>query len=121
MIYLDNSATTRVCGEAVARMERCMREEYFNPSALYGPSIAVREEMNAVRAKIASLVRCPGGKTVFVSGGTEADNLAILGLTSAFRDGRILFYPKGSEVPSVNRPMIWEKKTSFCISKLHKL
>ena len=99
MIYLDNSATTRVCGEAVARMERCMREEYFNPSALYGPSIAVREEMNAVRAKIASLVRCPGGKTVFVSGGTEADNLAILGLTSAFRDGRILF--SAGEHPAV--------------------
>ncbi len=99
MIYLDNSATTRVCAGAVERMDRCMREEYFNPSALYGPSLGVKEEMRAIREKIAQLVHCPGGRTVFVSGGTEADNLAILGMTSSFRDGRILY--SAGEHPAV--------------------
>ncbi len=99
MIYLDNSATTRVCDEAVARMERCMREEYFNPSALYGPSLAVRTEMDRIRERIRHLVHCPEGRTVFVSGGTEADNLAILGLTASFREGRILY--SAGEHPAV--------------------
>ena len=99
MIYLDNSATTRVCAEAVERMDRCMREDYFNPSALYGPSLEVKEEMRAIREKIAGLVRCCGGRTIFVSGGTEADNLAVLGLTASFRDGRILY--SAGEHPAV--------------------
>ncbi len=99
MIYLDNSATTRVCDEAIERMAQCMREGYFNPSALYAPSLKVKEEMRAIRERIARLVHCPDGRTVFVSGGTEADNLAILGLTSSFRDGRILY--SAGEHPAV--------------------
>ena len=99
MIYLDNSATTRVCAEAVERMAMCMREGYFNPSALYGPSLEVKEEMRAIREKIARIVRCGGGRTIFVSGGTEADNQAVLGLTASFREGRILY--SAGEHPAV--------------------
>ena len=38
-IYLDNSATTRPCDAAVEAAVRAMREDYFNPSALYGPAL----------------------------------------------------------------------------------
>ncbi len=99
MIYLDNSATTRVCEDAVRKMETCMREAYFNPSALYGPSLEVRNEINRLREDLLRLVHCPEGRVVFVSGGTEADNLAVLGGTASFRDGKILCF--GGEHPAV--------------------
>ena len=99
MIYLDNSATTQVCEAAIQRMEKCMREEYFNPSALYGPSLEVRGEMNRLREELLRRVHCPEGRVVFVSGGTEADNLAVLGGVASFRDGKILCF--GGEHPAV--------------------
>ena len=99
MIYLDNSATTQVCLAAIEQMEKCMREAYYNPSALYGPSLEVRNGMNRLREEILRQVRCPGGRVVFVSGGTEADNLAVLGGTASFRDGRILCF--SGEHPAV--------------------
>ena len=52
MIYLDNSATTRVCDAAVKAAAACMTEGFFNPSALYMPSMAVEKDMNACRDAI---------------------------------------------------------------------
>ena len=41
-IYLDNSATTRVCSQAAEAMVQCMREAFYNPSALYAPALAAK-------------------------------------------------------------------------------
>ncbi|MBQ9264650.1 MAG: cysteine desulfurase [Clostridia bacterium] len=100
-IYLDNSATTRSCDAAIAAMEQSMREDYFNPSALYGPALKTEKMMRACREEILKAVRAPAGSTVvFTSGGTEADNLAILGRTiKAHGAGRILY--SAGEHPAV--------------------
>lgn len=90
MIYLDNSATTRVHDEVIERMVRFMREDFYNPSALYAPSIAVENAMKEVRDRVLRAVHLPGGKVVFTSGGTESDNLAIQG-SSRMNTGRILY------------------------------
>ena len=88
--YLDNSATTRP-GEGVVRaMEACMREGYFNPSALYAPAVAVEKQLDACRALIARQLGADEKRVVFTSGGTEADNLAILSLLGDKRGGRVL-------------------------------
>ena len=78
MIYLDNSATTRPFDEVIDKMSACMREEYFNPSAVYAPAMLAGRILTETREAIASQL---GGrvKVVFTSGGTEADNLALLG------------------------------------------
>ena len=77
MIYLDNSATTRPFDEVIDKMSACMREEYFNPSAVYAPAMLAGRILTETREAIASQL---GGrvKVVFTSGGTEADNLALL-------------------------------------------
>ena len=99
-IYLDNSATTRPCEAAIAAMERCMREEYFNPSALYAPALQSAQMMRRCRETLLRAAHAPAGsKAVFTSGGTEADNLAILGRASKVRNGRILF--SAGEHPAV--------------------
>ena len=84
MIYLDNSATTRPFDEVIDKMSACMREEYFNPSAVYAPAMLAGRILTETREAIASQL---GGrvKVVFTSGGTEADNLALLGTARALR------------------------------------
>ena len=100
MIYLDNSATTRVCEAAVRAATACMTEGYYNPSALYMPSMAVEKEMNACRDTILRAVDAGGdARVVFTSGGTEADNLAILGGMEHMRGGRVLY--SAGEHPAV--------------------
>ena len=99
-IYLDNSATTRVCPQAAEAMVKCMREEYYNPSALYAPALAAQKNMRACRDEILKAVHAPmASRVVFLSGGTEADNLAILGRASKVRTGKVLY--SAGEHPAV--------------------
>ena len=99
-VYLDNSATTRVCPEAVEAMTRCMREAFYNPSALYGPALAVQKKMRDCRDTILKTVHAPmGSKAVFLSGGTEADNLVIFGRAAKTRGGKVLY--SAGEHPAV--------------------
>ncbi len=99
-IYLDNSATTRVCSQAVEAMTKCMREEFYNPSALYAPALAAQKKMRDCRDAILKVVHAPmGSKVVFLSGGTEADNLVIFGRAAKARQGKVLF--SAGEHPAV--------------------
>ena len=99
-IYLDNSATTRVCARAVEAMTTCMREEFYNPSALYAPALAAHKRMRDCRDAILKAVHAPmGSKAVFLSGGTEADNLTIFGRAAKARGGQVLF--SAGEHPAV--------------------
>ena len=99
-IYLDNSATTRVCAQAVEAMTKCMREEFYNPSALYAPALAAQKKMRDCRDAILKAVHAPmGSKAVFLSGGTEADNLVIFGKAAKARSGQVLF--SAGEHPAV--------------------
>ncbi len=100
MIYLDNSATTRVTDETARLMCECMTEGYFNPSALYAPAMEAEKKMSACRERLLSELHAPlGAQAVFTSGGTEADNLAILGGCASFRTGRVLY--SAGEHPAV--------------------
>lgn len=100
MIYLDNSATTRPFDEVIDKMSACMREEYFNPSAVYAPAMLAGRILTETREAIASQL---GGrvKVVFTSGGTEADNLALLGTARALRGRKGHFITTKVEHPAV--------------------
>ena len=83
MAYLDNAATTQVCDAAVERMVRCMTQVYGNPSSLHSMGIAAEEELEQARRFVAALIGAEAAQIVFTSGGTEANNLAILGGAAA--------------------------------------
>ena len=89
MIYLDNSATTKPYPEVVRLVSATMEDCYGNPSSLHSVGL---EAERAVREASRRVRRCLGGQEtqlVFTSGGTESDNLAILGAASALgRRGR---------------------------------
>ena len=79
MIYLDNSATTRPFDSVIEKTAGCMRDTYFNASAAYKPAVDVDREIRACRKLIASQLGAKEDEVYFTAGGTESDNLAILG------------------------------------------
>ena len=85
MIYLDNSATTRPFDGVIDVMDRCMREQYFNASAAYKPAVDVDRAMRECRKTIAAQLGIQESGVIFTGGGTESDNLAILGTAAALR------------------------------------
>ena len=79
MIYLDNSATTKPCPEAVEAMTKALTEDWGNPSALYGFGIDAARQLRQARHTVAAALGAEPDRVFFTSGGTEADNWAIFG------------------------------------------
>ena len=79
MIYLDNSATTKPCPEAVEAMTRALTENWGNPSALYGFGIDTARMLREARTAVAKAMGAEPDRVFFTSGGTEADNWAVYG------------------------------------------
>lgn len=84
--YLDNSATTRPDDRVIEKMTECMREGWFNPSSVYLPAVNAFREVRACREEILSSVQGSGCRLIFTSGGTEANNLAVLGVSERIHD-----------------------------------
>ena len=79
MIYLDNSATTKPCREAVEAMTNALTEGWGNPSALYNFGIDTAHTLRDARHKVAAAMGAELDRVFFTSGGTEADNWAVFG------------------------------------------
>ena len=79
MIYLDNSATTKPCAEAVAAMTQALTETWGNPSALYGFGLESARNLRIARHQVAAAMGAEPDRVFFTSGGTEADNWAFFG------------------------------------------
>ena len=77
MIYLDNSATTKPCNEAVEAMTKALTELWANPSALYSFGIDTAHQLRNARSAVAKAMGAEPDRVFFTSGGTEADNWAI--------------------------------------------
>lgn len=90
-IYLDNSATTRVLPEVQDLMHRVMDEEYGNPSSLHAAGAGAERRLKEAAEQIAQTMRVPAASIIFTSGGTESNNLAVLGAARAHgREGHHL-------------------------------
>lgn len=87
-IYLDNSATTRVCPEAAQKALEIMTECYGNPSSLHTMGFRADQELSAARKAVAGALSALPEEITFTSGGTEANNLAIFGAAWARRQHR---------------------------------
>lgn len=83
MIYLDNSATTAVCPQAAEKAAYMMTQCFGNPSSLHTLGIRAEQELSLARAAVGEMIGAPAERVFFTSGGTEANNLAILGSAAA--------------------------------------
>ena len=84
MIYLDNSATTKPCKEAVEAVTKAMTEDWANPSALYQFGIDSARQLRQARSAVANALGAEPDRVFFTSGGTEADNWAISGTAKRY-------------------------------------
>lgn len=84
-IYLDNSATTAVHPEVVKLMDRIMLEDYGNPSSKHHKGVEAERYLTEAKETLAGLLKCDKKEILFTSGGTESDNMALIGTALANR------------------------------------
>lgn len=105
--YFDNAATTRCGKEAADLMMAVLTQEYGNPSSLHGKGVEAEHYIRAAQEKIARTLKCKEKEIFFTSGGTESNNLAILGAVEANRRAGKHVITTAVEHASVSAPMAW--------------
>ncbi|MEG4073127.1 cysteine desulfurase family protein [Microcoleus sp. Pol14C2] len=83
-IYLDYSATTPARPEAIQAMQKALTQQWGNPSSLHEWGQRAATALELARMQVASLINALPESMIFTSGGTEADNLAILGIARLY-------------------------------------
>src|SRR5688500_669023 len=87
-IYLDSNATTPVLPEVLEAMRPAFEQDYGNPSSIHWFGQHAKSMIDEARQHVARLLNAETSEIVFVSGGTEADNMAIRGIAAAHRGDR---------------------------------
>ncbi|MEG4516523.1 MULTISPECIES: cysteine desulfurase family protein [unclassified Microcoleus] len=83
-IYLDYSATTPTRPEAIDAMQKALTQQWGNPSSLHEWGQRAATALELARMQVASLINALPESMIFTSGGTEADNLAIMGIARLY-------------------------------------
>ena len=112
-IYLDNSATTRVCEKSAEKVLELMTQCYGNPSSLHKKGLEAQREVAHARQAVAVSLGAQPREIIFTSGGTEANNLAVLGGAAASRRRGKRIVTTAIEHPSVLEPMRQLEKEGF--------
>lgn len=117
-VYLDNSATTRCFDKAAALMTRIMCEDYGNPSSLHRKGVEAEKYIRYAKDVIADNLKVNQKEIFFTSGGTESDNLALMGCARAnCRSGRHLITTQ-IEHPAVLQTMKHLEEEEFRVTYL---
>ena len=83
--YLDNSATTKCFDEVIEAVESEMRDFYGNPSSMHNKGFEAEKKIRETTKLIASTLKCNESEIVYTSGGTESDNMALIGIARAYK------------------------------------
>lgn len=117
-VYLDNSATTKVFPEVAQLMTKVMCEDYGNPSSMHRKGVEAEKYIRYARETLAKLLKVSEKEIIFTSGGTESDNMAIIGCAMAnIRRGRHLITTK-VEHPAVLQTMHYLESQGFRVTYL---
>ena len=116
--YLDNAATTSVFPEVGSIMLKVMEEDYGNPSSKHTRGMEAERYITNAAEDIASLLKCQAKEIIFTSGGTEANNMALIGAAFANkRKGRHIITTR-IEHPSVHEPLARLEEQGFEVTYL---
>lgn len=85
IIYFDNSSTTKPCETAIKYLNEALTANWGNPSSLHSLGLAAEQEVFLARKAVADIICATPEEIYFTSGGTEANNLAIMGAVSALK------------------------------------
>ncbi len=115
-VYLDNNATTPLIPAVAAAMAECLRENFGNPSSSHYYGIRARLTVDKARSLVAGLINARPDEIIFTSGGTEANNMAILGTALRYESGHII--SSCIEHPSVANPLRHLEDLGFSVTYL---
>jgi len=116
--YLDNSATTRVFDSVKDSMVKIMTEEFGNPSSMHQKGVEAENRIKEAKRTIAKLLKVEEKEIVFTSGGTESNNLALIGTAMANQRAGKHIITTGIEHSSVKNVMEYLKEEGFRVSYL---
>jgi cysteine desulfurase len=117
-IYLDYNGTTPHDPEVIAAMRPYLEEEFGNPSSGHRYGEKPRQALNTARHQVAGLLRCAPEEVVFTSGGTEANNWAILGTAAALRQKGRHIITSRFEHPAVLKVCAFLEKQGCAVTYL---
>ena len=116
--YFDHNATTPVAPEVLEAMVSCLGQTYGNASSIHHFGQAAKQKLEAARRQVASLIHCQPTEVVFTSGGTESDNLALLGAVRAAPGERKHVITTAIEHPAVLAPCAQLEREGVAVTRL---
>ncbi|MCR5255721.1 MAG: cysteine desulfurase [Acetatifactor sp.] len=117
-IYLDNSATTKAFDEVAAIVSKKMTEEYGNPSSMHECGFEAEKAVKAATETIASTLKVNAKEILFTSGGTESDNLALIGCALANKRKGMHLITTAVEHPAILNTMHYLEEQGFSVTYL---
>ncbi|MBR3004735.1 MAG: cysteine desulfurase [Lachnospiraceae bacterium] len=117
-IYLDNSATTKVDDNVIELIEKVMREDYGNPSSKHMLGVNSEKYLREARERIAKTLKCSEKEILFTSGGTESNNMALIGTAMANKRAGMHIITTCFEHPSVEKAADFLEEQGFEITRL---
>ena len=118
-IYFDNAATTKVIPEVQDIMLETMEEEYGNPSSMHRKGVEAEKYLRYTREVISRQLKCDTKEIIFTSGGTEANNLALMGIARANRRAGNHIITTKIEHASVMNTALQLEEEGFRVTFLH--
>jgi cysteine desulfurase len=116
-IYLDHSATTPTRTEAIATMHRILTAEWGNPSSIHQWGERASTAIEQARFQVAALINANPDAIAFTSGGTEANNQAIMGVANLYSSPQHLII-SSVEHSSINAPVRWLETKGWQVTRL---
>lgn len=116
--YLDNSATTRCYGEVKDIVVKTMLEDYGNPSAMHTKGVQAEQYVKDAASKLARILKVTEKEILFTSGGTESNNLALIGGAMANKRAGNHIITTAVEHAAVARPVEFLKEQGFDVTIL---
>lgn len=115
-VYLDNSATTKIKEGVRDKMVHALSEDYGNPSSMHRLGVKAEQYMKDAAQIIAITLKVEPKEIIFTSGGTEANNLALIGTAMANKRRGNHIITTRIEHPSVHQPLVFLEQNGFEIS-----
>ena len=116
--YFDHNATTPLAPEALEVMASCLGQVYGNASSIHYFGQAAKQRLETARRQLASAIGCQPAELVFTSGGTEADNMAVLGVVRAAGGPSKHVITSGIEHPAVLGPCQQLEREGVSVTRL---
>lgn len=116
--YLDNSATTSCSKAATDKMVELLTQDYGNPSSMHMKGVIAEKYITEAKKKIAKILKVEEKELIFTSGGTESNNLAIIGSAIANKRAGMHVITTAIEHASVANPFAWLSENGYEVTYL---